>query len=101
MKQNHPHGKLLRDFSCDTGLLISSDLMLPNDSFTFMSEMRVGVTSWLDHCVSSRDGHNLIENMYIDYNLSFRDHIPLVMKLNLAQLPSVEKDINDLVPSIL
>ena len=63
-------------------------------------EMRVGVTSWLDHCVSSRDGHNLIENMYIDYNLSFRDHIPLVLKLNLAKLPSVENDINDGAPRL-
>ena len=38
--------------------------------------------------------------MYIDYNLSFRDHIPLVIKLNLDQLPSVENDINKIAPKL-
>ena len=100
VKPNHPHGPLLRRFSSDTGLLISSEQMLPNDTFTFISEMRLGVTSWLDHCVSSQDGHNAINNMYIDYNLSCRDHIPLVIKLNLDMLPLVENDFNDVAPRL-
>ena len=98
VKPSHPHGPLLRQFSCESGLLISSELMLPENSFTFISEMRLGVTSWLDHCISTQDGHNIINSMYIDYNLSFRDHIPLVMNLNLDKLPSVETDINDVAP---
>ena len=100
IKPNHPHGPLLRQFSADSGLLLSSEQMLSNNSFTFISEMRLGVTSWLDHCVSTQDGHNIISNMYIDYELSFRDHIPLVMKLNLDQLPSVENDINNVAPRL-
>ena len=100
VKQNHPHGHLLRQFSCETGLIISSENMLPNNSFTFISEMRLGVTSWLDHCVSTKDGHKVIDSMSIDYNLSFRDHIPLIMKLNLDQLPSVENDANDVAPRL-
>ena len=100
VKPTHPHGPLLRHFSCDTGLLISSEQMLPNNSFTFISEMRLGVTSWLDHCVSTQDGQNVINNMYIDYNLSCRDHIPLIMKLSLDQLQSVENYINDVAPSL-
>ena len=62
--------------------------------------MKLGVTSWLDHCISTQDGQNVINNMYIDYNLSCRDHIPLVMKLSLDQLPSVENDINDVAPRL-
>ena len=38
--------------------------------------------------------------MYIDYDLSCRDHIPLVIKLNLDMLPLVENDINDLAPRL-
>ena len=100
IKPNHPHGPLLRQFSGESGLVLSSEQMLPNNSFTFISEMRLGVTSWLDHCLSTQDGHNIISNMYIDYELSIRDHIPLVMKLNLDQLPSVEKDINNVAPRL-
>ena len=33
VKPSHPHGPLLRQFSCDSGMLISSDLMLPENSF--------------------------------------------------------------------
>ena len=100
VKPTHPHGPLLRQFSSDTGMLISSEQMLPNNSFTFISEMRLGVTSWLDHCISTQDGHNIINNMYIDYDLSIRDHLPLVMNLNLDQLPSVENDTNDVAPRL-
>ena len=100
IKPNHPHGPLLRQFSGESGLLLSSDQMLPSNSFTFISEMRLGVTSWLDHCLSTQDGHNINSNMYIDYELSIRDHIPLVMNLNLDQLPSVENDINNVAPRL-
>ena len=100
VKPTHPHGPLLRQFSSDTGMLISSEQILPNNSFTFISEMSLDVTLWLDHCISTQDGHNIINNMYIDYDLSIRDHIPLVMNLNLDQLPSVENDINDVAPRL-
>ena len=59
-KISHPHGPLLRQFVNETGLIVSSEQLLAADSFTFISEMRPGETSWLDHCVSSHDGHNII-----------------------------------------
>ena len=87
---SHPHGPLLRQFSSDSGVIISSEQLLPEDTFTYISEMRPGETSWLDHCVSTQDGHNIINNLYVDYQKSCRDHIPLVMELGLDKLPSVE-----------
>ena len=99
-KQTHPHGPLLRQFSNDNGLIISSEQCLPDNSFTYISEMRIGDTSWLDHCVSTQDGHNVISNMYVDYTLSFRDHVPLVMKLGLDKLPAIEDEINDVTPRL-
>ena len=97
---SHPHGPLLRQFSKDSGVIISSDHLLPEDTFTYISEMRPGETSWLDHCVSTQDGHNIIDKLYVDYQKSCRDHIPLVMELGLDKLPSVEEEINDVAPRL-
>ena len=97
---SHPHGPLLKQFSVDNGLIISSELMLPGDSFSFISEMNPGQVSWLDHCVSTQDGHNIINNMRIDYQLACRDHIPLVVELGLDKIPLVEDEVNLVVPKI-
>merc|ERR1739842_187917 len=72
VKTSHSHGPLLRQFVSDTGLIVSSEQLLPEDSFSFISEMKLGETSWLDHCLSTQDGHNIINNMCINYNLSCR-----------------------------
>ena len=74
--------------------------MLPVDSFTFISETNPGETSLLDHCISTQDGHNIISNLYVKYNLSCRDHIPLEMNLCLDRLPTVEDETNDVTPKI-
>ena len=100
VKPTHPHGPLLRQFSDENGFIISSEQFLPDNSFTYLSEMRLGETSWLDHCISTQDGHSVINDMYIDYKLSCRDHIPLVMKLGLDKLPAVEDDTNDVTPRL-
>ena len=49
---SHAHGPLLKQFTNENGLIISSDQLLPNDSFTFINEMRPGEISWIDHCIS-------------------------------------------------
>ena len=100
VKPSHPHGPLLRHFASDNGLVISSEQMLPKESFTFISEMRPGDTSWLDHCISTQDGHNIINNMFVNYQLSCRDHVPLVISLCIDKLPIVEDEINDVTPKI-
>ena len=97
---SHPHGPLLTQFSGENGLVISSEKMLPSNSFTFISEMNPGQVSWLDHCVSTQDGHNIINDMQIEYQLSCRDHIPLTLILGLDKLPSVEDEVNGVSPKI-
>ena len=63
--------------------------------------MNPGTVSWLDHCISTvQDGHNVINSMQIEYHLSCRDHIPLVLSLGLDKLPSVEDEVNSVSPSI-
>ena len=99
-KPTHPHGPLLRQFSNENGIIISSEQLLPDNSFTYVSEMRIGETSWLDHCISTQDGHNIISDMYIEYSLVCRDYIPLVIKLSLDKLPAVVDDENDVSPRL-
>ena len=52
----HQFGNYLNQFCSDIGLIISSELKLPEDSFTYKSDSW-HTTSWIDHCVSSKDGH--------------------------------------------
>ena len=100
INSSHPHGPLLKNFASENGLIVSSEQMLPENSFTYISEMRPGETSWLDHCISTQDGHDIINSIHIKYNLSCRDHIPVVMNLGLDKLPLVEEEINDTTPKI-
>ena len=44
LNPTHPHGPLLKQFSGENGLVISSEMMLPINSFTFISEMKLDVT---------------------------------------------------------
>ena len=76
-------GKYLNDVCLENDLKISSNELLKNDSFTYISE-RWESTSWLDHCISTEGAHERIENFKIEYDLSARDHIPisLVIPMN-------------------
>ena len=100
MKPSHTHGPLLRQFAIENGLIISSEKFLPSNSFTFISEMQAGETSWLDHIVSTEDGDGLINDMYIDYQSAVSDHVPLFVKLNVNKIPTVMKENNNVAPKI-
>ena len=91
----------MTEFCSDNTMLISSQLLLPRDSYSYVFT-RDGVSyySWLDHVVSSRDFHTCINNISILYDMSDEDHIPLVMNLNTGALPSVTSQNNDLTAKI-
>ena len=91
----------MTEFCSDNNMLISSQLLLPRDSYSYVCT-REGIShySWLDHVVSSRDFHNCINNISILYDLSDEDHIPFVMDLNIDSLPSLTLDNNDITVKI-
>ena len=91
----------MTEFCSDNNMLISSQLLLPRDSYSYICT-RDGVSyySWLDHVVSSRDFHTCINNISILYDMSDEDHIPLVMNLNTGALPSVTSQNNNLTAKI-
>ena len=87
-------GALMSNFCDDSGLICSSQLLLPRSSFTYVSDSW-NTTSWLDHCVSTQDAHDCISDMSILYNLSGDDHIPVLMEISWSGVPATSTLNND------
>lgn len=83
---NSSFGNHLLQFCTDSGLILSSKVLLPNDSYTYISEAWHS-TSWLDHCLCTVDAHDSIEIMKIEYDLATTDHIPFFVVLNTGTIP--------------
>ena len=86
--QNSLFARHMIDFCNENNLHISSQLLLPQSSYSYISSPW-GTVSWLDHVVSSTDSHNAILDMSIDYDTSDEDHIPLSLSLSLENLPEM------------
>ncbi len=56
--------KHMIQFSDDNNLILSSKECLPTNSYTYISEAW-HTTSWLDHCISTADGHASLGSMEI------------------------------------
>ena len=70
----------------DNSYILSSQALLPTESYTHVSEAW-GSVSWLDHIVSSADFHHCIQTVSIDYDISDVDHIPVLMDISLDDIP--------------
>jgi len=74
-------GTELIDF-CDTNNLCFIDkYMLLPDSFTYISQAH-GTTSWLDHCITTSSGQEIVSNSYIIKDIVCSDHLPLCIDVN-------------------
>lgn len=73
-------------FCLDNKLVLSSKILLPENSYTYISEAWHS-TSWLDHIKFTADAHDSLENVEILYGLATIDHIPVSMMLNVGSLP--------------
>ena len=76
----------------DNGFVLSSQQLLPSNSFTFISNWET--VSWLDHCISSSDAHNAIQSMEIYYKYATTDHIPVGITMNVNNIPDMTKSTN-------
>lgn len=86
----HMFGGEFVKFTTDSGLTISDQAFLPNNTYTYVSEAHL-TCSWLDHVVSTISAHNLIDKMYVEYGTVTSDHHPIVFHLNVGK---VDVDIN-------
>ena len=74
------------DFCHDNNYNILTRLMLPDDSYTHVSEAW-GTVSWLDHIVSSSDFHDHSTTIDIDYDCTDVYHIPVLANIALTDMP--------------
>ncbi len=82
--------KHLLNLCQDTRMIFSSKLLLPRDSFTFVSNWEI--TFWLNNYVCSSDTHDAIHSMEIYYNYATMDHMPIVATLNVIDIPDLSND---------
>lgn len=73
-------------FCEDAYLILSSKVLLPRDSHTYISEAW-HTTSWLDHCISTA-GNATLENMTIKYRIAVSDYINFAFTVNVEELPA-------------
>uniref|UniRef100_A0A1A8U3R0 Endonuclease/exonuclease/phosphatase domain-containing protein n=1 Tax=Nothobranchius furzeri TaxID=105023 RepID=A0A1A8U3R0_NOTFU len=85
---NSELGKHLSPFYLEHNYIIPSKLLLPHDSYAYISEAWHS-TSQLDHCFSSSDTHGPLSSMNILYNLAVSDHIPISFSVKVERLPEV------------
>ena len=81
-------GRHLNQFCVNNKLVLTSKVMLPSNSYTYISEAW-HTTSWLDHCICTADAHDHLMETEILYSLATTDHISLSMILDLDSLPEV------------
>jgi len=83
---NNNFVELLSQFCLEHELKISDKIILPVDSFTYVSDAH-GTCSWLDHVVSSKSAHDAIQNIEIVHQFIFSDHRPVAATIKTAVLP--------------
>ena len=98
---NSLFGPTMSDFCKENNLFISTKLLLPSDTYTYVSTRNDNISkTWIDHVVSSNDLHNAIDHVDILYDVTGEDHIPLIIHLNVDNIPKITNETNDLVPKI-
>ena len=79
-------GSHLKLFCEENELSFSSIQKLPSDTYTYVSE-RWGSTSWLDHCICTKNISDNINNFEVLYNTSTFDHIPIKFNVEYFNPP--------------
>lgn len=80
-------------FCQDNNFILSSKVILPADSYTYISEAWHS-TSWLDHCISTASAHASSGCMNILYGAATADQIPFAMQINVEHLPVLSSKTN-------
>ena len=84
------------DFCNENSMIISSQMMLPRETYTYVfSREGVPYYSWLHHIVSSKDFYSSINNISVLYDIADEDHIPICMDINVSKLPKLTSENNE------
>lgn len=80
----------LRELCDDLKLCLTDIRILPDDTFTYVSDSH-HTTSWLDHVLMSASLNDVCTDMSVLYELLTSDHRPISFDLCLGDLPRLEK----------
>jgi len=85
---NNNFGELISQFCLEHGLKKSDKIILPIDSFTYVSDTH-GTCSWLDHVVpsKSKSAHDSNQNIKILHQFILSDHRPVAATIKTAAIP--------------
>ncbi|KAL0860125.1 hypothetical protein ABMA27_010432 [Loxostege sticticalis] len=95
----HPHeqfyNELLNFCNDNDWICIDIDkLGLTSGTFTFISDVH-GTTRWLDHCLVTKSAVSSVDNVYVNYDAFYSDHLPLILDCNLSHIkPKLYSDNN-------
>ena len=79
-------GYELTAFCQDEGYIMSDkEVLSGTNTYTFVSSSHAS-TSWLDHLVCTAGSHDMLNNVYVKYDLISSDHKPLCAVLNLSHI---------------
>ena len=78
-------GNYLTQFTQDNQYIISDHTMLPLSSYTYTSHAW-NTTTWIDHCVTTKAGHECINEIDILYNFVTSDHKPMRISVNYSNI---------------
>ena len=76
IQQPSRFGKEIIDVCHANSLCFSDKMLLPNDTYTFISSSH-STTSWLDHILSTSSGHSLLQDVHVKRDYISSDHLPL------------------------
>ena len=84
---------MLNNFANDNAILVADLIKLPTDSYTFVSNW--GTTSWIDHCLCTKDAMEKIPDMNVEYKHISSDHKPVSIKIDIKDCIKVNNDKED------
>ena len=76
-------GGLFEDFCMENDFIISDYAILPQDTFTYISDAR-NTTSWIDHFVSSFSVHQAMLNMDVLTECIISDHRAVAVSIQYS-----------------
>ena len=80
--KSHLFGDELTKFLHEESYILSDVILSDKDSFTFTSDAQT-TRSWIDHCMTTKSLHSLIQLIKIHYEMVSSDHFPLGLALEL------------------
>ena len=80
--KSHLFGDELTKFLHEESYILSDVVLSDKDSFTFTSDAQT-TRSWIDHCMTTKSLHSLIQSVKIHYEMVSSDHFPLGLALKL------------------